>query len=275
MRLGNAFLGRFAPVNEGCIHVRGNDQQVAVQLLREQGGGQVFVDHRLNAFEFAVFVVHGRNTAAACTDHDGALFQQPFNRTDFEDAFGFWAGHHTAEFVAIRCNAPAFFSGQALGFRFAVDRANRLGRVLESRVFGVNFNLGQQGGERCVRWQQVAQLLLDHVTDHAFGFSAQHVQRVRADGGVGCGLQGQKADLGAVTVGHDQFVARSDASDLGGGGADVFALIFSGHGLAATQKGVTAQCNDDTHRSFLKRGEGHKQPGSVGASRLAPTGARP
>ena len=50
---------------------------------------------------------------------------------------------------------------------------------------------------------------------------------------------------------HDQFVAGGNASNLGGCSLDVFALVLCGHGLTATQEGVTAQCNDDTHRKVL------------------------
>jgi hypothetical protein len=39
--------------------------------------------------------------------------------------------------------------------------------------------------------------------------------------------------------------------DLFGGGADIGALVVSGHGLAATKQGVAAQCNNDTHGNVL------------------------
>jgi hypothetical protein len=49
--------------------------------------------------------------------------------------------------------------------------------------------LGQQRGEGGFSRQQIAQLLLDHVADHAFGFGAQNVQRVGRHPGVGSSLQ--------------------------------------------------------------------------------------
>ncbi len=62
---------------------------------------------------------------------------------------------------------------------------------LERRVVGVDFDLGQQGGERDFEVQQVAQFLFDDVADHAFGFGTEHVQRVSGNLGVGRGLQRQ------------------------------------------------------------------------------------
>ncbi|MNN48175.1 hypothetical protein D3C81_1626390 [compost metagenome] len=178
MGLGNGLLRGLAPVNVGRIDVGGDYQKVGFQLLGQQCRAQVLVDDRFDAFELAVFIVHGGDATAAGANHDAALFQQPLDRADFEDALGFGAGHHTAVFVAVGLDHPAFFLGQALGFFLAVDRADELGRVFEGRVVGVHFDLGEQGGERHFERQQVAQLLFDHVADHAFGLGAEHVQRV-------------------------------------------------------------------------------------------------
>ena len=105
--------------------------------------------------------------------------------------------------------------------------------MLEGRVGGVDFDLGEQGGEGHLDRQQVAQLLFDHIADHAFGFGAEHVQRVGVLGIVGIALQGQQAHLRAVAVGHHQLVAGGDLGDLFTGDAHVVALVLGGHGFAA------------------------------------------
>ncbi|MNR03388.1 hypothetical protein D3C85_1192780 [compost metagenome] len=262
MCLGDGFLGRLAEINVRGIDVGGDHQQITFQLFGQQRRAQVLVDHRFDALELAVLVVHGRNAATAGADHDAALVQQPLDRTDLEDALGFRAGHHAAELVAIGGNRPAFFGGQCFGFGLGVDRADRLARVLERRVVGVDFNLGQEGRERHLEGQQVAQFLFDDVADHAFGFGTEHVQRVRGDGGVGRSLQRQQADLRAITVSDHQLIARVDLGDLLSGDPDIGALIVRSHGFTTTQEGVTAQGNDDTHncspsqsdRSHAERG---------------------
>ncbi|MNP09454.1 hypothetical protein D3C76_1015610 [compost metagenome] len=93
--------------------------------------------------------------------------------------------------------------------------------------------------------------MLDDVADHAFGFSPEDVQRVGFIGLVGLCLQRQQADLRAIAVRDDQFVARMDLGDLLGGDADIGALIVRSHGFATAQQGVTAQCNNDTHDDVL------------------------
>ncbi|CAI8779185.1 NAD-specific glutamate dehydrogenase [Pseudomonas sp. IT-232MI5] len=251
VRFGNGFLRRLAVIDERRVDVGGDHQQVGFQLLGEQRRAQVLVDHRLNTLEITVLVIHGWNPAATGANHDAALVQQPLDRADFEDAFWPRTGDHAAEFVAIRSNRPAFFSSEFFRFGLVVDRADRFGRVLEGRILGVDFNLGQQGGKRHFEIEQVAQFLFDDVADHAFGFGTEHVQRVRADGGVGRRLQRQQADLRAIAVGDDQLVAGMDLGDLLGGDADVGALIVSGHRFTTAEQGVTAQSYDDTHNAIL------------------------
>ncbi|KWV85364.1 hypothetical protein PFLmoz3_04918 [Pseudomonas fluorescens] len=155
----------------------------------QQGGTQVFVDHRFNAAQLAVFAIHGGDAATTGADHDGFFLQQPLDRANFKDAFGTRAGDYTAVFVAVGRDGPTFFGGEFLGFGFGIHRADGLGRVLEGRVLGVDFDLGEQGGERHFEVQQVAQFLFNDVADHALGLGAQHVQWVRRDAGVGGCLQ--------------------------------------------------------------------------------------
>ncbi|MNQ79175.1 hypothetical protein D3C85_941090 [compost metagenome] len=189
MCLGDGFLRGFAKVDESGVDVGGDHQQVGFKLFGQQRRAQVLVDDRFDALEFAGRGIHGRNAATAGADHDAAFFQQPFDRTDFEDALGFRAGDHATVFVAVRGNGPAFLGGELFRLGLAVDRADGFGRVLEGRVIGIDFDLGQQGREGHFEVQQIAQFLFDDVADHAFGFGTEHVQRIRRNRGVGRRLQ--------------------------------------------------------------------------------------
>ena len=51
----------------------------------------------------------------------------------------------------------------------AVDRADKLCRVIERLVRGVDLSHGEDCGERLFERQQIAQLLLDQITDHPLG----------------------------------------------------------------------------------------------------------
>jgi hypothetical protein len=126
-----------------------------------------------------------------------------------------------------------FSAARRSGFFLRIDRADGLGHALEGRVLRVNLHLGEQGGKRNLDRQQIAQLLLDHVADHAFGFGTEYVQRVGVLGVVGIALQGQQADLRAITVGDYQLVALGDLGDLFAGNPHIVALVFRGHGFAA------------------------------------------
>jgi hypothetical protein len=60
----------------------------------------------------------------------------------------------------------------------AVDRADELCRVVERRVGGVDLSHGEDRGEWLFERQQVAQFLLDQVTDHPLGLRPQDVEGV-------------------------------------------------------------------------------------------------
>ncbi len=96
--------------------------------------------------------------------------------------------------------------------------------------------------------QQVAQLLLDEVADHAFRLGAEDVERVRLDLLVGRALERQEADLWTVAVGDHQLVVRGEGSQLLRGHAHVLPLVLGGHGLPATEQRIAAQGDDDPHR---------------------------
>ena len=77
---------------------------------------------------------------------------------------------------------------------------------LNAASAGIDLDHGEQGREGPLERQQVAELLLDHVADHALGLSTQHVKRIGFHLGVGRPLQRQQPDLWSVTVTHDEPV---------------------------------------------------------------------
>ena len=99
--------------------------------------------------------------------------------------------------------------------------------------------------------QQVADLLLDEVADHALGLGAEDVERIGLDVLVGRALQGEQADLRTVAVGDDELVLARDPGEGLGRDPDVGPLMPGGHRLAPLQQGVAAEGDDDTHRSDL------------------------
>ena len=78
----------------------------------------------------------------------------------------------------------------------------------ERRIVAIDLDHRQDGRERHLEGQQVAEFLLDHVADHALGLRAEHVERIGLVGFVCASLQGQQPDLRAIAVCDDELVAR-------------------------------------------------------------------
>ena len=105
--------------------------------------------------------------------------------------------------------------------------------------------------ERHLERQQVAELLLEHVADHALGLRPQHVQRVRLDGVVGGPLERQQPHLRPVAVRQHEAVLARDRGERPGGDADVLPLGVCGHRLPALQQGVAPERDHGEHGSLL------------------------
>lgn len=104
MRAGYRLLRFFAPIDKGGGNVGGNNEQIRFEIFGEQGGAKVFVNDRFHAVQIVLLVVIGRNAAIPGANDDAAVFEQPFHRTDFEDAFWQWTRYHAAIFIAILRN---------------------------------------------------------------------------------------------------------------------------------------------------------------------------
>ena len=151
-------------------------------------------------------VVHRRNAATAGADDDHPLLHEQPDRPDLEDPGRQRRRDDAPPGVAVRLEDPALLGGQPIGGSLVVDRADELGRVGERRVVGVDLDHRQDRRERHLERQPVAQLLLEHVADHALGRGPEDVERVGLLFLVGGGLQGEEPDLRAVAVGHDERV---------------------------------------------------------------------
>ncbi len=173
-----------------------------------------------------------------------SLGDQRLDGVTFHDALGQRGRHHAAEELAVGLDRPLLLGGQGAGLHFFINRADKLGRVGERRILGVDLHLGQQGGDVAAR-HQVLQLLDQHVADHALGLGAQHIQGIGGDLGVSAVLQGQQADLRAVAVHQHHVVILGDTGDGLGGGGDVLALDIRFKRLATTEQGIATQGDDD------------------------------
>ena len=130
---------------------------------------------------------------------------------------------------------------------FVVDRADELGRDSEAGIVAVDLDHGEQGREGHLEREQVAELLLDHVADHALRLGAEHVERIGLVGLVGGALQREQPDLRAVAVGDHELMLGGERRQRLRGDADVRALHLGGHRLAAPQQRVPAERDDDAH----------------------------
>ncbi len=246
-------VGGAPPAVDG-VDISHDEQRIGVQVKGEESARVVLVDDGLDADELAarrdrgVGVHHGDATAAGAGD-DRVVLEQPLDRLDAEDPSRRRRGDHTAHVVAVRFECPALVRGQGLGLGLGVDRADGLGRVAERGVVLVDLDHGQQGSDPLVRWEQVAELLLDEVADHALGLRAEDVQRVGVDLLVRRSLEREQTDLRAVAVRDDQLVVGRQRGKRPACGSHVHTLVLCGQRLTPAEEGVAAQRDDDPHLS--------------------------
>ena len=128
-----------------------------------------------------------------------------------------------------------------------IDRPDKLSRLVKGRVVGVDFDHGQNRGELLAGGEEVLELLLDDVADHAFRLGAEHIERKRLVRLVSGTLQGEQADLRSIAVRDDEFVLHGERRKRGRSNTDVRALVFRGKWFAAFQERVSTQSDDDAH----------------------------
>ena len=137
-------------------------------------------------------------------------------------------------FVAVRLERPALLGRQAFGRPPCsyTGPTNLVGSA-KAGSSGSTSTMRQDGGEGDLEGQQVAELLLDHVADHALGLRAEHVERVGFDVLVGL----KPASASRPTCGPLPCASTSSCfSATGarrGGDADVLTLHFGRHRFPA------------------------------------------
>ena len=161
--------------------------------------------------------------------------------------------HDAPEAVAVRLERPALLAREAVGLRLVVDRADRLRRVVEGGSLRSTSIIVSRVASALLERQQVAELLLDQVADHALGLGAEQVERVHLDGRVGRALQGEQPDLRPVPVRDHELVLERHRREGLAGGPGVRALVLRGQRLPAPQQRVPAEGDDDAHRQLPER----------------------
>jgi hypothetical protein len=118
--------------------------------------------------------------------------------------------------------------------------------MFECGVINIHLDLGEQRHDLMLG-QNTAQLLLDQVTDHAFGRGTQHIERIRRDLRIGLCLQREQPHLGAVAMRDDDFVHARNRHHCRHGFGNILTLRFGFQRLTALQQGVAGQGNHDFH----------------------------
>ena len=234
-------------------------EDVEAERDAELGRGAVLVDDRRHARERAAARADG-DAAAAAGDDDLAALGEHLDRLELEDLDGLGAGHHAAPAApGVLADDPAALAGEPLGVLLAVERADRLGRVVERRIVVVDADAGQDrrglGGGidlRDARLQQVAELALGH--------RAERVQRqpghLRLAHRV---LEHERADLGAVAVRqHDLMAVAAQRHDGLGHRPRAVELVGPRAALVLLEQGVAADGDHDAH--WFSVNSSHHEP---------------
>ena len=125
----------------------------------------------------------------------------------------------------------------------------------------VDLHHRQERRERDLEREEVAELLFDHVADHPLGLGAEDVEGKRLHIEAGRRLEGEESDLRPVPVRDDELVLPCHGRQSLGGSANVRPLVLRCHRLAAAEKRVPSEGDDDPHVK-ASRGPGPAAPQS-------------
>ena len=157
-----------------------------------------------------------------------------------------------------------------------VDRPDELGRMRERRVVGVHDHLREERRDRATA-EDVDELLLEQIADHALALGAEHVERVRRDLRICLALECEQPDLRPVAVRDDDLVLGRELGERLDGGRYVVALHRSVGRLTALEQCVPSESNHDPHGSHLPvaadKGIERRLLGRQAVRRLLPHGA--
>src|SRR6516164_8858699 len=90
-------------------------------------------------------VVAGRNAATARADDDRSPLEEPSYRPDLKDMPGARTRDDPAEPVAVGRDAPSALPCETLGFILLIDGTDWFGRMGESWIMRIDFDLRQNG----------------------------------------------------------------------------------------------------------------------------------
>ena len=238
-------------MNRNLFHSGQDNQPICVQLLCEDGGGEILVNDGGCALQMVPFRFEHRDAAPAAGNDDMICLHEGADRIDFDDTLWFRAGHHPAPAAAgIFHDVVIPFLFQCTGFRLGHEGADGFGGILEGRIVRIHFHLGQHGSSAFIDapvQHFFAHGVLEVIADIALAHS--HTDRQGARNilfrlGTGQLRHGvlDHAHLGTVAMADDDFVAVLDQVHHG--------LRRNFHGFHLLRQigaqGVSAQGNHDS-----------------------------
>src|SRR5512143_2734134 len=136
-------LAGLAEIEEDPLDRRQDDEQVHLDLAREQARGVVLVDDGLDALEEAVAVDDDRDAPAAGGDDDAAGLDELADDAVVDDVDGLGRRHDLAVAPSgVLDHRPGLLAGELLGPGLRIEGADGLGRLGEGRVLLVDDDLG-------------------------------------------------------------------------------------------------------------------------------------
>ncbi len=244
-------LLRRAPIEADPGHIGGDKEGVGLDLGREHGTGQVFIDDGVHPPELAILADH-RDPAPTAADDDEACFNQLLDLAVLDDRERRGARHHPP----IALVGPDHRVGQAPGLLFAVERADRLGGVLKGRILLIHHDVGDQGDEELLvgdadLHQGPVQGRFDHVPDLPLGHGDDDFERHVGHLAAALLLEQKVSGLGAVAVGDHETVVPGEARNLAHGSLQVGELLLGRALLTFPDQGVAAK--GDEQKRFVRR----------------------
>ena len=233
---GELLLVGLIVVDAHGVHSGEDDETVGTHVLREQRAGAVLVDDGRDAAQ-TLFGLNDGDAAAADGDDDITGAHELIDNVQLHDALGDRGGDDTAVAASgVLDEDEALFLGDLLGLFLRIEAADGLRRVLEAGVLLVNDDLRHDRGAfllDAAALQLLLNGLLQMVADialrHGAALGERHERRSAALVGGELHRQIDHADLRAVAVADDDFVALLyEVNDRAGGIADKFELLLGG-----------------------------------------------